>query len=158
MSTIKEMQATLVESAAIRSDVTAKKVEQLQYDCSEYQRRLKTLGAFLPGIETTLAKMGLAITQLGYRSSGQTSDGVWTVGTSLIVGIEAESVADKFKFIKFNGYDAHGASRNRKQLDDKAAKIEACIAAVLGTDSVSVDPYSLETKPGNRVLITLWIK
>jgi len=80
------------------------------------------------------------------------------------VEVELRATAE-FRFIPFNGYKKDGSSKNQKQRQAKASKLETLFKKATGTDHLSINQYSMEANKktdatsdeGKRIVLTFWM-
>lgn len=121
-----------------------------------YQSRLAVLETAAQVLEPALKKLGLEIVEFNFGETHRVSDiPQWTDDSRIRVSVCAVPVGGQFRFLTFQGYDAHGCGKNAARLANKARTMQERIAAACGLN-VSINPYSLELQGGQdtkRILI-----
>ena len=122
-------------------------IERIKEETQIKTQKLNELEDKLFNISHNAKKLGLDVRDVTYS---------FTDNFKLSVSLQLTSISEKFKFIKFAGYNSSGRGLNHKRLYEKSIKIEEKLRIGVG-NKINVNPYSLEYEDDNkskRVLVT----
>ena len=159
---------TLSDARKSRNALIGKQYEKLlqkQAKLQELARRATFVSDVFEedeAIQKGLKKLGLTFKDIKVLTFGKKMLEDDSMDDNAMIDATLIPTSGKFKFIAFKGYDARGAGKNHKQLENKRAKIEETLSS--DEFSASVNLYSLEDNATsysassrnseNRVMIT----
>lgn len=130
---------------------------KLAQDIDRIQTKLRATNTAHVHAQRGLHKLETALSGMGLSIESFSGPSVSDDNLSATCEIQAARLGKKFRFISFRGYTARGAGLNKKDLNQKAAKMEALLANEI-FNVISVNPFSLEIedeKTTKAVLISI---